>query len=210
MCWWCSWWSARGCQGFHKEAWCEWDQVHKTWQLLIILRQIHQWQAQKLAMDFQRKRYQGKQLGLKEEDCFWWSGFFQWSNQKRHSEGHQSQMLREEVKICFSEDGVQVLKELFTGCARLNLSRVVGLFGFIYKVCYYLFNGVVYQVLRIFQVLRLYFQHGRVRKLSVISKLSCRPVSYTCWLDYDQELATAGSKSLFSSTNTSAKTSLSY
>ena len=36
------------------------------------------------------------------------------------------------------------MKELFTGCARLNLSRVVGLFGFIYKVCYYLFNGVVY------------------------------------------------------------------
>ena len=30
------------------------------------------------------------------------------------------------------------------GCARLNLSRVVGLFGFIYKVCYFLFNGVVY------------------------------------------------------------------
>ena len=37
-----------------------------------------------------------------------------------------------------------MLKELFTGCARLNLSRVVGLFGFIYKVCYFLFNGVVY------------------------------------------------------------------
>ena len=36
------------------------------------------------------------------------------------------------------------MKELFTGCARLNLSRVVGLFGFIYKVCDFLFNGVVY------------------------------------------------------------------
>ena len=36
------------------------------------------------------------------------------------------------------------MKELFTGCARLNLSRVVGLFGFIDKVCYFLFNGVVY------------------------------------------------------------------
>ena len=36
------------------------------------------------------------------------------------------------------------MKELFTGCARLNLSRVVGLFGFIYKVCYFLFTGVVY------------------------------------------------------------------
>ena len=36
------------------------------------------------------------------------------------------------------------MKELFTGCARLNLSRVVGLSGFTYKVCYFLFNGVVY------------------------------------------------------------------
>ena len=41
MCWWCSWWSARGCQGFHKEAWWEWDQVHKTWQMhcWLFLRQ---------------------------------------------------------------------------------------------------------------------------------------------------------------------------
>ena len=45
---------------------------------------------------------------------------------------------------CFSEDDVQVLKELFTDCARLNFGRVVGLFGFIFKVCYFLFNGVVY------------------------------------------------------------------
>ena len=36
------------------------------------------------------------------------------------------------------------MKELFTGCARLNLTRVVGLFGFISKICYFLFNGVVY------------------------------------------------------------------
>ena len=43
----------------------------------------------------------------------------------------------------FAEDGVKVLKELFTSCARLNLGRVVGLFGFIYKVCYFMFNGVV-------------------------------------------------------------------
>ena len=28
--------------------------------------------------------------------------------------------------------------------SRLNLSRVVGLFGFIYKVCYFLLKGVVY------------------------------------------------------------------
>ena len=40
--------------------------------------------------------------------------------------------------------GEELLKELFTGCARLNLGRVVGLFAFIYKVCYFLFNGVVY------------------------------------------------------------------
>ena len=39
---------------------------------------------------------------------------------------------------------LEVLKELFTGCAGLNFGRVVGLFGFIYKVCYFLFNGVVY------------------------------------------------------------------
>ena len=103
MCWWCSWWSARGCQGFHKEMWWEWDQVHKTWQMhcWLFLRQIHQWQTQKLARDFQRKRYQGKQLGLEEEKKFWWCGFSQGSNQKRHSEGCQSQMLKEEVKICF-------------------------------------------------------------------------------------------------------------
>ena len=67
MCWWCSWWSERGCQGFHKEAWWEWDQVHNTWHCWLFLRQIHQWQTQKLATDFQRKRYQGKQLGLEEE-----------------------------------------------------------------------------------------------------------------------------------------------
>ena len=48
------------------------------------------------------------------------------------------------MKNCFSEEGVEVLRELFTSCARLNLGRVVGLFGFIYKVCYFLFNGVVY------------------------------------------------------------------
>ena len=83
MCWWCSWWSARGCQGFHKEAWWEWDQVHKTWQMhcWLFLRQIHQWQTQKLARDFQRKRYQGKQLGLEEENCLWWCRFSRWSNQ---------------------------------------------------------------------------------------------------------------------------------
>ena len=27
---------------------------------------------------------------------------------------------------------------------RKDISRVIGLFGFIYKVCYFLFNGVVY------------------------------------------------------------------
>ena len=136
--WWCSWWSARGCQGFHKEACWEWDQVHKTWQMhcLLFLRQIHQWQAQTLARDFQRKRYQGKQLGLEEENCFWWCRFSQWNNQKRHSEGCRSQMLKR-WRSAFAEEGVEVLKELFTGCARLNLSRVIGLFGFIYKVCYF-------------------------------------------------------------------------
>ena len=42
----------------------------------------------------------------------------------------------------FSENGVKVLKELFRSCAGLNFGRVVGLFGFICMVCYFLFNGV--------------------------------------------------------------------
>ena len=43
----------------------------------------------------------------------------------------------------FSENGVKVLKELFRSCAGLNFGRVVGLFGFIYRVCCFLYNGVV-------------------------------------------------------------------
>ena len=35
------------------------------------------------------------------------------------------------------------MKELFTSCAGLKFDSVGGLFGFIYKVCYFLFNGVV-------------------------------------------------------------------
>ena len=69
--------------------------------LLVIFRQIHQWQAQKLARDFQQKSYQGKQLGLEEENCFWWCRFSWWSNQKRHSGGCQSQTFKEEVKNWF-------------------------------------------------------------------------------------------------------------
>ena len=42
-----------------------------------------------------------------------------------------------------AENGVDVLKELFTSCAGLNYGRAAGLFGFIYKVCHILFNGVV-------------------------------------------------------------------
>ena len=111
----------------------------------LFLRQIHQWQTQKLARDFQRKRYQGKQLGLEEENCFWWCGFSQWSKKwKDIRKVVRVKCWRKRWRSAFAEDGVEVLKELFTGCARLNLSRVVGLFGFIYKVCYYLFNGVVY------------------------------------------------------------------
>ena len=47
-------------------------------------------------------------------------------------------------ELFFAEDGVEVLKELFTSYARLNLDRVAVLFVFIYNVCYFLFNGVVY------------------------------------------------------------------
>ena len=35
------------------------------------------------------------------------------------------------------------MKELFKSCAKPNLGRVVGLLGFIYKVRYFMFNGVV-------------------------------------------------------------------
>ena len=38
--------------------------------------------------------------------------------------------------MLFSENSVEVLKELFTSCAGLNFARIVGLFGFIYKVSY--------------------------------------------------------------------------
>ena len=43
----------------------------------------------------------------------------------------------------------------------------------------------------------------------LISTLSCRPVLHTCSLEFDKESATSRSKSLSSSTNTSAKTYLS-
>ena len=43
----------------------------------------------------------------------------------------------------------------------------------------------------------------------VISTLSCRPVSHTCSLEYDDESATYGSKSLSSSKIPQLKTSLS-
>ena len=146
MCWWCSWWSARGCQGFHKEAWWEWDQVHKTWQMhcWLFLRKNHQWPTQKLARV-------SSERGIRASSWVW--------RRKIVSDGADflSEVIRKDIqkvvrvkcwskrwRSAFAEDGVEVLKELFTGCARLNLSRVVGLFGFIYKVCYYLFNGVVY------------------------------------------------------------------
>ena len=147
MCWWCSWWLARGCQGFHKEAWWEWDQVHKTWQMhcWLFLRQIHQWQTQKLARDFQQKRYHGKQLGfLRRKIVSGGADFLSEVIRKDIRKVVRVKCWRKRWRSAFAEDGVEVLKELFTGCARLNLSRVIGLFGSIYKVCYFLFNGVVY------------------------------------------------------------------
>ena len=47
------------------------------------------------------------------------------------------------MKKFFAENSVEVLKELFKSCARLIFGRVAGLFDFIYKVSYFLFNGVV-------------------------------------------------------------------
>ena len=42
----------------------------------------------------------------------------------------------------FAENGVEVLKELFTSCAGLIFGTVGGLFGFICTVCLFLFNRV--------------------------------------------------------------------
>ena len=43
----------------------------------------------------------------------------------------------------FAEDGVEVLKELCTSDARLDLCREAGSLRFIYQVCNFLFHGVV-------------------------------------------------------------------
>ena len=61
------------------------------------------------------------------------------------------------------------MKQLFTGCARLNLSRVEGLSGFIYKVCYILFNGVLYL-----------FVDGELRFEPSSLRLPTLPVELTC------------------------------
>ena len=144
MYWWCSWWSARACHSFHKEAWWEWDHVHKTWQMYcwLFLRQIHQWQAQNLARHFQRKRYQFSSSTL---NSWVW-------RRKTVSDGADflGEVIRKDIRkvvrvkcwrkrwrTAFAEDDAEILKELFTGCARLNLCRVIGLVGCIYMVCYF-------------------------------------------------------------------------
>ena len=95
--------------------------------------------------------------------CSWWSASSWVWRRKIVSDGAEflNEVIKKDIwkvirvkcwkkrwRSAFVRDGVEVLKELFTGCARLNLSRVVSLFGFIYKVvellCYFLFNGVVY------------------------------------------------------------------
>ena len=110
----------------------------------LFLRQIHQWQAQKLARDFQQKRYQGKQLVWRRKNFSDGAHFLSEVIRKDIWKVVRVKCWRKRWRSAFAEDAVEVLKELSTGCARLNLSRVVGLFGFTYKVCYFLFNGVVY------------------------------------------------------------------
>ena len=62
----------------------------------------------------------------------------------------------------FDENGVEILKQLFTSCARPNFGRVVDLSGFIYRVCYFLFNGVV----ELFVDGKLRFDPSSLRRLS--------------------------------------------
>ena len=59
-----------------------------------------------------------------EEICFWWCGFRKDIPKKRRN--------------IFAENGVEVLKELFTSSARLNLGRVVVLYIVVGHVCVYL------------------------------------------------------------------------
>ena len=114
---------------FIKKVWWEWDQVHKTWQMhcWLFLRQIHQWQAQKLARDFQRKSYHwGQSVGFGGGNCFS-SGADFLIEVIRKDIREVFKRWRKRWRTVFAKDGVKVLKELFTSCARLNLGRLVGL-----------------------------------------------------------------------------------
>ena len=80
---------------------------------------------------------------------------------------------RKRWRTVFAEDGVEVLKELFTSCARLNLGRVVGLFSFIYKVRYVLFS-------RLFNFLWMvsfdFSRHLSACQFSHFSSQNCCPI----------------------------------
>ena len=65
---------------------------------------------------------------------------------------------------------------------------------------------------RIFEVPRHYCivsLEASLKTVLLFSQVSCRQVLHACSLEYNQESATSGSKALLSSTNTSAKISLS-
>ena len=103
--------------------------------LWLSLRQIHQWQAQKLGISNERV-IRASSWVWRGNYYFYVADFFQWSNRKRYSGGRRT--LKEEVKNFFRRKScLQVVLDWMLG-------RVVGLFGFIYKVCYFLFNVVVY------------------------------------------------------------------
>ena len=58
----------------------------------------------------------------------------------------RSESAGERSVALYKSDQQQQQQQLFTSCARLNLGRLVGSFGFIYKVCYFQFNGVMWTV----------------------------------------------------------------
>ena len=115
---------------------------------LMIIFKAHffffcQWQARKLARDFQWERYQDKQLGLSEKNCFWLCGFSRWDNQKRHLGGRQSQTLKEEAKTYFCREWCWCFERAVYRLCWTEFwqsSRLVWLY---LQSCHILFNGVV-------------------------------------------------------------------
>ena len=66
---------------------------------LIIFKTNSSVTGSKVSQGFPAKELSGQAAGFGEGNCFWWCGFFQWSNRERHSGGRQT--LKEEVKNYF-------------------------------------------------------------------------------------------------------------